>query len=274
MAALLHEAEAGGHTQPLSDHLLLDLHRGGSPGFLAVLVDGDAGLDAYGQVSAANESSSLEIVVHPSATDRASELTVTVVSTALDATDGPIYWWVFDAPPEADALAGKLGFTPERTLLQMRRPLPTGMDPGVDTRPFVVGVDEEAWLRVNNRAFADHPEQGGWDLATLRAREAEPWFDPAGFLLHERDDRLAAFCWTKLHNAPDPAGEIYVIAVDPDFAGLGLGKAMTLAGLDSIAARGVTTGMLYVDGGNHVAHSMYAKLGFTVARTDVAYRAR
>ena len=68
-------------------------------------------------------------------------------------------------------------------------------------------------------------------------------------------------------------GEIYVIAVDPDFQGLGLGNQLTLAGLASIAARGVTVGMLYVDGGNTTAVTMYERLGFTTDRTDRAFTA-
>ncbi len=134
------------------------------------------------------------------------------------------------------------------------------------------GEDEQAWLEVNNRAFHAHPEQGGWSVDTLLAREKEAWFDPDGFLLHERDGRLAGFCWTKVHVAHDPPlGEIYVIAVDPDFHGLGLGRKLTVAGLDHLAGDGITVGMLYVDKDNTAAVSLYESLGFTVHRTDRAY---
>lgn len=272
---LLDAVAAATGESPLSDHLRLDLRSGGAPGFRAVLADGETGLDGYAQVSAAHDSASIEVVVGPHATERGTDLTVQLLRAARAAVDGPLYWWVHGATDVHDGIAADLGWSSERRLLQLRRPLPTGLEAGVETRPFVPGRDEAAWLEVNNRAFAWHPEQGGWTLATLQAREAEPWFDPDGFRLHERDGRLAAFCWTKLHpaTAVDPElGEIYVIAVDPDFAGLGLGKALTLAGLDSIAARGVTTGMLFVDADNTTAVALYDKLGFTTHRIDVAYR--
>ncbi|HYF46636.1 MAG TPA: mycothiol synthase [Acidimicrobiales bacterium] len=183
-------------------------------------------------------------------------------------------WWVHGARPEHRDLAAALGLAPVRSLFQMRRPLPLEETTDLVTRPYRPGVDDEAWLAVNNRAFAWHPDQGGWTAAVLAGRRAEPWFDPEGFLLHERDGRLAGFCWTKVHPATDvdpPLGEIYVIAVDPDFVGLGLGRALTVAGLQHLAGRGLEVGMLYVESDNAPAVGLYEALGFHVHQTDTAF---
>jgi mycothiol synthase len=167
----------------------------------------------------------------------------------------------------------------ERSLVQMRCALPLADHPGrgptVETRPFRPGLDEEAWLITNNRAFASHPEQGQWELSTLLEREKEPWFDPDGLLLLEEGGRVAGSCWTKVHPDTDPPmGEIYVIGVDPDFHGRGWGRALTEAGLAWLSGRGLTVGMLYVDADNVAALSMYRSMGFAEDHVDRAYLGR
>jgi mycothiol synthase len=164
------------------------------------------------------------------------------------------------------------GFTKWRELWQMRCPLPAA--PSTLWVRAYTDADADAFLAVNNRAFEWHPEQGNMTREGLAARQAEPWFDPRGFLLHPRDGRLAGFCWTKLHaaTAVDPAmGEIYAIAVDPDFHGRGIAVPLTLAGLQWLAAHGPRTGMLYVEHDNHAAVATYRRIGFTVHHADRAY---
>jgi mycothiol synthase len=272
-------ADAADHDgfRPLSDQLWLDLIGGGGPGFAAVLAfDPTNRIGGYAQLSRASLSTTIELVISPVQRAHEAALAPLLLRAALDlaAADGggQVHWWVQRSDGSADLIAAEVGLRPGRRLLQMRHPLPIGETSTVDTRAFVVGHDEAEWLRVNNAAFHDHPEQGGWTIDALRQRQAEPWFDPGGFRLHERGGTLAAFCWTKVHDETTPAmGEIYVIAVDPAFHGLGLGRALTIAGLEHLAGRGLTVAMLYVDAANVTAMSLYERLGFSIHHADHAY---
>ena len=183
--------------------------------------------------------------------------------------------FVTAATDEDVAAAAAEGLVPVRELWQMRRSLPLPWPSDLACRPFVPAEDELAWLEVNNRAFADHRDQGEQTLDDLLALEDEPWFDPAGFLLHVDGDHLVGFCWTKVHHTTEPPlGEIYVIGVDPSAHGRGLGRALVLAGLDWLYRAGLTTGMLYVDADNAPAVALYEKLGFVVFQRDIEFGPR
>jgi mycothiol synthase len=263
--------------RPLSDQLWLDLVHSEGRGLSAVVaIDPNNQICGYVQLAKGNMSTTIELVISPAERANVSELGPLLLHAALDlvsaAGGGEVHWWVQRPGDSADVIAAEAGLHLGRRLLQLRRSLPLDDTTVVETRAFVVGRDEDDWLRVNNAAFHDHPEQGGWTIDTLRLREAEPWFDPTGFRLHERDGALAAFCWTKVHSdTTPPMGEIYVIAVDPAFQGLGLGRALTIAGLSSLAERGLTTGMLHVDAANGAALSLYEQLGFSIHHADHAY---
>lgn len=283
---LLDRATAAG-AEPLSDHLLVELHarrRTGAPehdSVFAWIHDHDhTDLVAYGQASRAGGAWVLGVVIAPEARhdplgrQLTGELLSCLVEGIADLGGGHATWWVHEADDEDRRVAESAGLFPGRVLLQMRRPLPLDQHATVDHRGFRVGIDDDAWLIANNRAFAGHAEQGGWDRDALALRLAEPWFDAEGLRVLDRNGRIIAFCWTKVHpaRAGDPEmGEIYVIGVDPDAHGQGLGRELTLAGLDHLAARGVATGMLFVDDANAAAVHLYRDLGFVTHHREFAF---
>lgn len=183
---------------------------------------------------------------------------------------GRVQLWIQGVDADADRIATELGFRAYRDLWQLRCRLPNAAS-GLVTRGFT-DADLDDFVGVNNRAFHWHPEQGGLTADDVRRTMAEPWFDADGFRLLHDGDELIGFCWTKVHDDVEPPlGEIYVIAIDPSRHGQGLGKPMTLAGLEWLAAAGLTTGMLYVESDNDPANATYASIGFSRHLTDRAY---
>ncbi|MEV5501011.1 mycothiol synthase [Nonomuraea fuscirosea] len=266
--------------RPLNEHVMLHLRYGGDAQARSLLAYADEALVGYAHVDPTDEveGPSVELVIHPA--HRRHGHGTRVLRTVMELTGGRPRLWAHGDHAGAGALAAAFGFDRVRSLWQMRRSLyaplaPYTLPEGVSVRTFVAGRDEEAWLKVNAAAFAHHPEQGAWTMDDLLRREQEPWFDPEGFFLAFRGDRLVGFHWTKIHGSSDhghePLGEVYVVGVDPSQQGTGLGKILTLAGLGHLRSRGLAQAMLYVDETNTAAIRLYESLGFNRWDVDVMY---
>ena len=273
---LIDAATAVDGVAPVGDQVLRELSHDRTRHLLAV--DGE-NIVGYLNVAPADEQTSAmaELVVHPSARRRGIGSAMAREGLAEGGVDARI--WAHGNIEAARATAAALNLVTVRELLQMRRPLAdlpaTSIPDGVRITTYSGPEDEAELLRVNNSAFAWHPEQGGWTKADIDERRGESWFDPNGIFLafDETTGKLLGFHWTKIHT-PD-LGEVYVVGIDPAAQGRGLGAALTLIGLHHLAsvlsASSQATVMLYVEADNSAAVKTYRRLGFDVQSVDAAY---
>ncbi len=209
---LIERATETDGVRPLSEHVSLHLRHGGDDRVRNVLLytSGDR-LAGYAHLDITDvvEGSSAELVVDPELRGRGLGR-ILVAHVLAETPDGRLRLWSHGEHPAAAALSAAMGFTRMRSLWQLRRslyaPLPAPVvAPGIEIRTFEPDTDDEVWLALNARAFAGHPEQGGWSAADLHQRMAEPWFSPEGFFLATRPgevgsvERLVGFHWTKVH---------------------------------------------------------------------------
>jgi len=306
-------AEAHDGVAPLSEQPLLNLSTD-AEWITHVVAHTKAGSTiGYVQIDRSGETASTELVIHPEHR-RNGHGRMLLKTAERDATlpsrsgepgqhGKSLRVWAHGDLESARGFARAAGLRAVRELLFLARPTtptrpttPAGPPSGAPAetpelpeapvgyrlRTFRPGADDAAWLRVNARAFATHPEQGRMTLDDLRARQSEQWFDPEGFFLLFPDGTPAgadgadpaAFLWTKTEpDQPDDArdGEIYVVGVDPDHQGKGLGRLMTAVGLAHLARTGATRAVLYVEGDNAPALATYERAGFTRVAVHVQY---
>jgi mycothiol synthase len=264
---------------PVGERVLRELAHDRTRHLLAA--DGDVVVGYLNLAPATDEGPAMaELVVHPRWRRRG--IGSTMARDGLAKGGSGVRIWAHGNLEPARATAAALGLTVARELLQMRRPLTelpvTTVPAGVRIATYSGPGDDAELLRVNNAAFAWHPEQSGWTPDDIAERRGEPWFDPAGLFLayDEKTGKLLGFHWTKVHS--DDLGEVYVVGVDPAAQGRGVGATLTLVGLHHLAERlskaDQPTVMLYVEADNAAAVNTYRRLGFNVSSVDVAYAAR
>jgi mycothiol synthase len=219
----------------------------------------------------------------------AKELLLKGIREARNNGGGQLQLFAPMSSPLINEVAKETAFTESFTLLSMKKQLSQDPRPfvvsseknnGAETekvsiRPFQTGKDENTWLELNKRAFAIHKEQGKWGLGDFLYREGKPWFDPAGLLILEIENRPSGFCWTKiLRQRPVPPydiGEIYILGLDARYRGHGLGKTLLLAGIGFLEKSGISTCYLYTDSANETAIHLYQSLDFTLDHQDKIY---
>jgi mycothiol synthase len=285
--ALVKAAHDFDGTPAIAEHVLLHLRHGGDKSDSHLVIEENNEVIAYAHLDTTDliAGPSVEAVVHPQ--HRGKGLGSLILKEAIKICGDKTRIWSHGDLPAAKAIAASLNLERLWSNLLMSKSLGE-IQPVTSKYPirtFIASLDNQAFLELNNKVFADYPDQGGWSEDDLKVRLNEDWFETEGFFVAEDMGELIGFCWTKIHGAQthshsggdddhghEALGEIYVLAVNPDYKGQGVGRDLTITGLNYLKYQGLNNVMLYVGVENKPAFNLYKSLGFNEFGSDVMYR--
>lgn len=175
------------------------------------------------------------------------------------------------------AVLEEQGFRPIRYFLRMERqlggPLESPQLPAGFTLRSMAGEQEaEAWAALFNQSFVDHWNFHPVSVERLRSIWQEPLYNRELDLVAVAPDGvLAAFCACELNpDDPERAGWIEVLGTRRGYRGVGLGRAVLLAGLARLRQAGAEVARLTVDAESPTgATRLYETAGFRETRRSV-----
>lgn len=180
----------------------------------------------------------------------------------------------------AERLFSKMGFTFVRRFFQLRLGLSEPYLPNVSRiAPKCCHMrrgEEEKLMQIQNRSFANTWGYNPNTIEQIIYRTSLPGSSPEDIILACAEDKLIGYCWTRRklggHSAVDRGkGCIYMLGVDPDQRGKGVGKQVLLAGLRHLRSKGIRIVELTVDSENEAALALYRSVGFEVWSASLWY---
>jgi len=164
----------------------------------------------------------------------------------------------------------EIGFQSTRRYLELRLDLSKVLIPEISRkifhiRPFKSG-EEDRLAFIQNRAFESTWGYSSNTIQDIIDRTALPNFSPQDVLFAFDGKRLAGFCWTMIASpnrfSYGSFGRIFMIGVDPEYQGRGVGKQLLLAGASYLKGKGIHLVDLTVDSENNTAIALYKSAGF------------
>lgn len=282
LPGLIHAATFADSHEPLGEHKFLRLQRGDDLAAAVLSFDEDR-LTGYAHTVTYGDGdtrrASCEFVVHPDHRRRGVGrlLLAQAIMHANSQNARELELWAYNDTVASRRIAAQFGFLPRRRLLHLHKhmdvPVTSAAREGATIRAFRPGDDDAAWLELNNRIFAGHPENGAWTLDDLHARMAQPWFDARDLLMLEAGGATVGFSWLKIEERPDEGrvGEVYIIGTAPETRGRGLGRYLLGESMAHLARRKADVAAIYVEEANTAALALYESNGFHYHHVDVCY---
>ncbi len=180
----------------------------------------------------------------------------------------------------AERVLSKLGFKSVRRFLKLRLALDKVRRQDIDQavlecRHLRCG-EENKLTKIQNRCFA-----GTWGykpnpVEEIIYRTNLSNCSPEDIVLTYDGDKVFGYCWTEITYKGEAAngereGRIYMLGVDPDYRGMGVGKKVLLGGLNYLRSKGIQVAELTVDSENKVACALYWSVGFEVWTSTLWY---